>query len=288
MPGTRERGQAVAHQGLWVQPAYLDALRAAGLDSADALFAATGDANLDKPGLASWRERIRITLNTGDDRHPTTCFLKRFTNPPTSARREVRRAGCGAASVAGLEWTWLHRLRAAGIPCPQPIALAEVIEHQKELRSALLMAAVPGEALERLLPTWTRDDRPLMSKANRLSADLVARLHGSGYFHRDLYLSHLFFDLTSSASELLHLIDLQRIIRPEVGRYRWMVKDLASMNYSAPAPLITATDRLRWLKAYLGVPKLDAWARRLCYRVIGKSQRIARHDRRRRSRVQSQ
>ncbi len=54
-----------------------------------------------------------------------------------------------------------------------------------------------------------------------------------------------------------HLTDLQRVFRPRLRGERWLIKDLASLNYSAPAGLIARADRLRWLKRYLGVAKLD-------------------------------
>jgi hypothetical protein len=116
-----------------------------------------------------------------------------------------------------------------------------------------------------------------------LSAELVSRLHEQGYIHRDLYLSHVFFDLDAEIEDSLHLIDLQRVIRPRWGWRRWIVKELASLNFSAPPHLVTGADRVRWLKHYLHLPKLDVSAKRLAYRVIGKTQRIARHDRRRRA-----
>ena len=48
---------------------------------------------------------------------------------------------------------------------------------------------------------------------------------------------------------------------------------------------VSETDRLRWLKRYLNAPKLDATAKCLIYRIIGKTAAIARHDRRRGARL---
>jgi hypothetical protein len=59
---------------------------------------------------------------------------------------------------------------------------------------------------------------------------------------------------------------------------RWIVKDLAALNYSTPARVASTADRVRWMKMYLGVRRLDATSRRLLYRVVGKTERIARHD----------
>ena len=55
-------------------------------------------------------------------------------------------------------------------------------------------------------------------------------------------------------------------------------KDLAALNYSAPAVVATAADRLRFLKTYLGVACLGAGDRRLARQIARKTRRIARHD----------
>lgn len=233
-----------------------------------------------------------------------TFYLKRFTNPPASARREVRRSGTGAKSVAGLEWTWMNRLARDGIPCACPVALAEELRGSREVRSAILTAAVPGDSLEHWAARWTRADHATIRALIGVLAKLVARLHAAGYVHRDLYLSHLFFDPAAPLDDALCLIDLQRMIRPAANPRRWIVKDLAALNYSAPtarddaasfpsptrgdatgpSDLISQADRLRWLKLYLGAVKLDGSARRLAYRVIGKTMRIQSRAARRRLR----
>jgi len=279
-------GSVVSHNDLLIVPAYEGLLRSNQLDSLDALFSVSDAESLTKPGLGPWRQRLRLTLNvSGSGR---TFYLKRFANPPASVRREVRRAGYDAKSVAGLEWTWMHRLAGEGIPCVKPVAFGEDLHGSRERRSAILTAAVPGDSLERFADRWGDSDRGTVRRLIPPLAKLVARLHGRGYIHRDLYLSHVFYDPTTGVEKSLCLIDLQRVIRPRWGRRRWIVKDLASLNYSAPGHLVSRTDRIRWLKHYLALPKLDASARRLAHRVVGKTKRIAKHDRRRTARLQTQ
>ena len=79
---------------------------------------------------------------------------------------------------------------------------------------------------------------------------------------------------------VLHVIDLQRVRRGRGGRLgrRWIVKDLASLDYSAPAGIVTRTDKVRFLRRYLGVGRLDAAARGLIADVAAKTARIARQD----------
>ncbi len=253
------------------------------LDTLDRLFECEPDEILDKPGLSSWRERLRLTVRL--DAEETVLYLKRYTDPPPAARRALRRSDTGARSLAGLEWTRMCQLAANDIPCVQPVAFGERLSRRRERQSAILAKAVPGQSLENWTKDWSCTDRRTIRAAATAAADIVARFHRCGYIHRDLYLSHLFFDPSAGNDAPIRLIDLQRVLhRPRFFR-RWVVKDLASLNFSAPVGLCSHADRLRWLKRYLGVPKLDRAAKRLAYAVIGKTRRIARHDQRRRDRL---
>jgi hypothetical protein len=218
----------------------------------------------------------------------------------------------------------MRRLREDGIPSIRAIAFGEELQRRREVRSAILTDAVPGWSLETIwgeylklkytTKTINEEKRAVTSNDNylktnlilcnyechnltnylvshesflrliRLSARLVARFHGKGYAHRDLYVSHLYFDPTLPDAECLHLIDVQRLMCPRWRRLRWIVKDLAALHASTPAEALRSPDRLRWLKRYLGVEKLNLPAKRLAYRVIGKAARITARDRRRRRR----
>jgi len=254
------------------------------------LFRLSDGERLDKPGLDSWRQRWRLTLD--DHGTPRTFYLKRFYRPPPRAQRAMRRSGSGTASLAGNEWEWIRRFTTDGIPCVQAVAFGEELTGSHERRSAILTAGVPGQSLERwaihkcyMLATrltgLVADDAERLTTQRLIpaTAALVSQLHGRGYIHRDLYLSHVFYDPSLPIDRSLHLIDLQRVIRPRRRFRRWVVKDLASLNFSTPSHLVSRTDRVRWLRRYLGVEKLDASARRLVYRVVGKTQRIAERER---------
>jgi heptose I phosphotransferase len=109
-------------------------------------------------------------------------------------------------------------------------------------------------------------------------ADVVARLHGAGFYHRDLYLSHFFLDDGADGDVGLTLIDLQRMIAPRMRRRRWIVKDLAALDYSTPAGAVSVRDRLRWYRRYRGVARLSREDRALLRAVAAKRRRIARHS----------
>ncbi len=253
-------------------------LRANHLDSMDRLFADDLGERLDKPGLAPWRQRRRVVVLS--DGKTCTFFVKRFDDPPASARRQVRAARNGARTVAGVEWSWMQRLRQDGIACARPVALGEDLDSGRETRSVLVSESVPGQSLERWMAQWHELEPRRVREVLLGVARLVSRLHSKGYVHRDLYLSHIFYDASSRGDEALRLIDLQRVIRPRWRQARWIVKDLASLNFSAPPQCFSLADRLRWLLVYLGTGKLDPTVRRLAYRVVGKTMRIARRERR--------
>ncbi len=69
------------------------------------------------------------------------------------------------------------------------------------------------------------------------------------------------------------------MFRPRWRRTRWIVKDLAALNFSAPARFVSLTDRVRFLRAYLSCEKLDARGKALARRVGAKTRRMAHHNR---------
>jgi heptose I phosphotransferase len=269
----------MAGSDLTIADGYQSLLATKGLNTLDALFTAKGEI-LGKPGLASWRKRLRVTLEDGGGAR--TFYLKRFCDPPASARREVARSGCVARSVAGMEWTWMLRLMQDGIPCVEPVAFGEQIDGRRESRSAILTAAVAGKSLEAWVAESGPGDSATVGELIDPLAALIARLHDRGYVHRDLYLSHVFYDPGSPPATALRLIDLQRVFRPRWRMRRWIIKDLASLNYSTPSRLVSTKARVRWLRRYLEVTRLDGPARALLYRIVGKTQWIARRKQARR------
>ena len=265
----------IRRNGLVMAAEFEPMLRAEHLDSMERLFADDLGEPLDKPGLASWRQRRRLRLSGEGG---ATFFIKRFDHPPWSAGKLVRASKTGAQSVAGMEWSWIQNLRSDGIACPRLVALGEERAGGREVRSVLMTEAVPGQSLERWMLRWQELEPAKRDEISQGVARLVAKLHQKGYVHRDLYLSHIFYDHSKHGDESLHLIDLQRVIRPPWRRERWIIKDLASLNYSTPKDCLSRTGRLRWLLVYLGSGKLDAAGRRVVYRVLGKTSRIARRE----------
>src|SRR5690606_32258710 len=137
-------------------------------------------------------------------------------------------------------------------------------------RSFVALGALAGAPLDALPAPPTRAERRALVEA---VADLARRLHGAGFWHKDLYLCNLFH----APGEPLGLLDCERVgFAPGGPPRRWRVKDLAALDYSARWP--TRTERLRFLRAYLGRP-LDEEARQLARAVRAKATRLARRGR---------
>jgi heptose I phosphotransferase len=105
-------------------------------------------------------------------------------------------------------------------------------------------------------------------------AGLIQKMHAAGFNHRDLYLCHI---LTDSRGNL-YIVDLHRVQRRGAVPERWRVKDVAALNYSAPAGIISRTDRLRFLKAYLGTERLSGRDRRFALKVFKKAEKMVEHN----------
>lgn len=257
----------------WIDEQYRPLLRRHGLDSLDGLLSArTGD-RLDKAGLPSWRQRIRMELEDANGA-VQTCYLKRYESPPLEAQMRRWWWGGRRHGSAWLEWSWLRRLRADGVRVPEPIAFAERMRGFHELSSAVLVASVPGESLEqRVSRQAERVDRSRLMQL----AEFVGRFHGLGYVHRDLYLAHVF----DAGDGVFHLIDLQRVMVPRWRRERWLVKDLSALHYSTPLRCATRVDRVRFMRRHRGVRRLRPVDKRLIRRIEAKARQVARREQRR-------
>jgi tRNA A-37 threonylcarbamoyl transferase component Bud32 len=139
-------------------------------------------------------------------------------------------------------------LRAAGIPAARPLAAGERTEGARR-RSFVVLEALPGVPLENVSPPGrSRERRELV----RAVARLVRDLHRAGFWHKDLYLANVIVD-----GAKLGLVDCERVKRREGGPpRRARARDLGSLDSSAAK--WSATDRVRFLKEYLGSARLGS------------------------------
>jgi heptose I phosphotransferase len=108
---------------------------------------------------------------------------------------------------------------------------------------------------------------------------LSRKMHQSGFNHRDFYLCHLLIGTEENNKDELFIVDLHRVdIRKKVPE-RWMIKDLAALNYSAKSINITRTDKLRFLKYYLSICKISEQDKLFLLKIIKKTNRMIKHAR---------
>ncbi len=259
------------------------ALRELGLDTAAAfLDPSRGTLVRSRDG----RENVRIPVPEGP--RETTWYVKRHRSRPLGERIRAALGLAPRGDPSAREWEMLRRCLLLGIPTPAPVAWGAwgTAEAPNGHGGTFVATAVVEGArpLDEVLAEWralpAREARARRRAVGGALAGLVRRFHGAGFTHRDLYLCHVLAAPSPEgawAAPRLTLIDLARAERGAPFFGHRVVKDLAALEYSA-APLVPRTERLRWLRLYLGVPRSEPAARRIARAVLTKAARIARHE----------
>lgn len=178
------------------------------------------------------------------------------------------------------------RLARSGVAAMRLVAYGDRLHADGLLESFVLTEELAGYAqldhfLRRRFPERPRTiarprDAGVTALINQI-ADVAARFHAAGFNHRDLYCCHFFVLEQSDGPFEVRLIDLQRVERRRWLRWRWIVKDLAQLAYSAPRERIGPTERLAFIKRYLGVRKLRPRDKRLIRAVLAKQMQMEQH-----------
>ena len=216
--------------------------------------------------LRADRVTLRFTL-TDPAGNEQTFFIKRHRGVPwidyVKPLLQLNWPSVGARP----EWDALLEFHRVGLATMTPVAIGETAN-----ASFLITAAIEGcDKLSEVAPL----DRPTFSRVRSEVALLARRMHRAGLHHQDFYLGHLM--RPRNGADPIHIIDLGRVQRHKSWTAaRWIIKDLAQLNYSARS--VTRADRLRFLSEYLGRP-LSAADRALVQRIARKTARIGRHSR---------
>lgn len=268
-------------------------LEAAKIKTMDDVFNLDAGISLSKPGLAKYRDRIRLILPIASGQ-VRTAYLKRYRRPPF--REQLRRiAETGfKRSSARREERFTRILSGLGIPTMTAIAYGQEMSAGIEKRSFLVTDEVPGTSIEKLNVDNSARLPPVEKfEVIRQLALIVSRMHISELFHRDLYLSHVFLSRNAVGELVLHLIDLGRMISNPIRGWRWLIKDLAALDYSSPANVVTRADRVRFMYHYLTASRdrrrLDARGRQRLRKIRDavhkRNRNTAAHDARRQARM---
>lgn len=241
-------------------------LRANRLDTFDALMHYSG--GTIAKNLLVQRTTTRITLQDGEKRRGF--YIKRHSPSPLKEYIKPLLRLTWPILGARNEWEALLQFHAAGIPTMTPVAQGESGRY-----SFLLTEAIDGYAK---LPAWLAQQPPsadLSPVVDRI-AEIARRMHAAGLHHQDFYLGHFLIQDRGDDFDV-RVIDLGRARASAKLSNRWIIKDLAQLDYSARH--MRMRERLRFLHGYFGSSRrLDPGEKRFVHRIRMKSRWIARHS----------
>jgi tRNA A-37 threonylcarbamoyl transferase component Bud32 len=261
---------------------------------------AAGDVYEPLPPLGTWFPGSALEWLEALFAVEPPSFLRRmparetFAWPGAEGRAVVKRYGgwagggwrrwigaFGSVSAGRIECENLLELARLGLAVPRPFAWFEERPAPAGARRSVCV-------MEHL--AHDRDLRELAAELSRAErrewldelARLVARLHGAGWYHRDLYLQHLVAlprPQLSSGGWRIAILDVGRARREERPRERWLVKDVAALLHSTPE-LVTEAERLRFLASYLDLRGVRSRRERRAFAraVARKAARMAAHQ----------
>lgn len=180
---------------------------------------------------------------------------------------------------AANEWDAILRFHEVGIPTMTPVALGVsgrrslLVTQSLEGWQSLLdwiggrgMAGCDSSGVAERSPGALRD-------AIQETARIARTMHAAGLHHQDFYLNHLLM-ARSPGTHDIRVIDLGRVRQRHRLAARWIIKDLAQLDFSARR--LSCKHRLLFLRLYLG-RQLTRDDRRLIHKIHVKSLSIARH-----------
>ncbi|MBI5406114.1 MAG: hypothetical protein HZA18_00270 [Nitrospirae bacterium] len=227
------------------------------------------------------RTIIKIELLNGEKM--ATFFLKRHKG--TVKPFEMLRALFSGFSLSWgrKEWEVIEAFRRCGIPALTPVAAGEKISLFRQESFLMTEELIGFQSLDTFLrnyfspplaPEKMLEKRAIIKEV----AETAKKMHQAGLNHRDFYCCHIFIRRTEDGQREWRVLDLQRVDRRRWLRNRWIIKDLAALNYSAPDRIITKTDRLRFLVHYMDGINRARQNRFLIRQVMRKTRKINRHD----------
>ena len=257
--------------GEWlrIDPEYQGLLREAGLADLEALLAGGGGRRI-RHSLRTNAYRVELREPGGGHR---TLYVKAHREPWPRLRYLFRR------SRPAREWRVLQGLRERGIPAARPVAVGERRRRGLPLGAVLVTEEVPGSTdLVKFVQApgarpHTRERLREKRRCIEALARFTRRMHEAGYLSRDFHWRNILI-VPGSPEPRFFIIDNPRGLFLPWGRLAcWLgVRDLTALDRLAPHYL-TRTDRLRFLKAYVGAARLRE-CRRLLERVLSRRRRL--------------
>lgn len=196
------------------------------------------------------RDIFRIETGAGAEPGPVL-FLKRNLKPyKKNGLASWWRHGA-VWSAARQEWENARRLQTAGVATPPLVAYGEQCGLFWERFSFLITEAAAGsQTVEQFLQAC--QERAERRRVLDALAGEVRRIHDAGLASPDLFTRHVFVDAAGHPPRFTW-IDMARLDQRQPVSKRRRARDLAALNITAPLPLVSVRERLRFLEAYAGV-----------------------------------
>jgi len=171
----------------------------------------------------------------------------------------LRKPHIGAAHERAV----LDRLHSIGIETMRVAAFGQEDGTLSRQRSFLVTEELTNvTSLEDICKHWPAKTPAAAFKRAvlRKIAEIAHTLHDNGINHRDFYLCHFLLDISdqaggySSRPHKLFLIDLHRAQQRPAVPFRWRVKDIGGLYFSAMDIGLTRGDLFRFMNLYTGKP----------------------------------
>ncbi len=267
-----------ASSRMYIDPAYHDALRACGLDSAERVLHRTeGD-------IAAWSRTTDTCHVRGTNGRPGF-FVKRYLYPGWKNRLRGAFRGTFFGRHRGLaEHRLLNEMRNLGIPAVRPVAFGS----RRVLHFVTACFLITEEAPDsRNLTSFAREvaaGQTRLSHASRHSmarrlARQVADCHSADFQHAQMFWRNILVRPgVDGELEFLFLDARPRRGRRRLGRrVLWWMDELAQLAASA-RPFTTRTDRMRFLMEYYGARRLPHDVKEQIRQIDALSRRYLRHE----------
>lgn len=154
------------------------------------------------------------------------------------------------------EWLAVQKLHTLGVPTLDIAGYGVRGRNPAKQQSFLLTRELSNFiTLEDLCKKWRNEPPAAAFKFALIKAvaEIARILHTNGINHRDFYLCHFLMDLIEYNARdaiKLYLIDLHRAGLRQKTPLRWIIKDLAGLDFSSHDIGLTKRDQWRFMKWY--------------------------------------
>lgn len=241
---------------LYSDPAYGARLRACGLDTVGRIL------NCIEGRVAAWSRSTETLHVPGPDGLPGF-YVKRYLFPDWSKRiRGALRGTFFGPHRGRAEFQALNTMRNVGVPAVRPVAYGSRRQAHFLTACFLITEEVPDAENLTTAATAVASGRRRLDKRSRAAwlrglAEALADMHAKGVSHGNLFWRNVLVREGPAGQPEFFFLDA-RPMRPweRVAGAPWWLRELAQMYVSA-RPFTTRTERLRFLRHYLGPGRLS-------------------------------